>query len=131
MYGKKKDTNQEIEIKPQWISVKEELVNDFFNLADSYSNFTENPSNSAYRKNWVTSLKSLYLKIRLKIINNGNYRELVENMDKFVFKFSSTNLNEKAEYTQKLLQFIEEIGITKVEQEKLDPFEDFERTSFP
>jgi hypothetical protein len=127
----KNQKTPEFEIKPQWVSVKEEIVNDFFNLADSFASYSENPSHSDLKRGWICTLKGLYIKIRLKIKNNEKYNDLVEKMDKYVYGLQPVSLQQQMEFTRQICEFIEEIGLTKVEQEKIDPFENFEQTSYP
>jgi hypothetical protein len=112
------ENNEDFEIKPQWVSVKEELISDFFELSNSFSHFTLTPSSTELKKAWISILKSLYIKVRMKIKNNKDYDKFVEDMDLFVFEFKPVSITEMGIYTKKLCQFIEETGITKVETQK-------------
>jgi len=112
------NTNQSYQISPQWITVKEEFVCAFFDLANSFSNWQVSPSNSELRKSWLKDLKSLYLKIRIKMKRyNEKYKEISEDIDKYVFGMKNFNIASQIEHTKHILGFIEEIGLTKVEQE--------------
>ncbi|HMA69859.1 MAG TPA: hypothetical protein VKN74_08290 [Candidatus Mcinerneyibacterium sp.] len=112
------NNNQKYQISPQWITVKEEFVCSFFDLANSFSSWQVSPSNSDLRKSWMKDLKSLYLKIRIKMQRyNDKYKEISEEIDKYIFGMKSFNIASQIEHTKHILAFIEEIGLTKVEQE--------------
>jgi len=117
--------NNNYSIAPQWVTVKEEMVCSFFDLANSFANWQVNTSDTNARKVWIKELKSLYLKIRLKMKNyNDIYKEYSDEIDKYIFNMNPYSLSVFIEHTKIVLQFIEEIGLTKVEQEALDWRED-------
>lgn len=106
-------------ITPQWVTVKEELICAFFDLANSFSQWQVSPSDTLLKKEWLKNLKSLYLKVRLKMKNyNENYKTISNDIDKYIFDMQPFNLATQINHTKDILAFIEEIGMTKVEQEE-------------
>lgn len=131
-YNKKtKGEEPTMEMSPQWVTVKEEFVASFFDLADSFAKWQEVPSNSQYKTSWLINLRSLYLKLRLKMLSNKGYGQLTLDMDKMIFKMDQrVRLIDKIKYTRDVLKFIEELGLTKVENEKIEPSQNYYQKGF-
>jgi len=127
MQNKKEETN----ITPQWVTVKEELLDDFFNLSDFFSSYLSHPNDITYRKRWITKLRTLYLKCRLKISQRGDYQNFAQQMDRYIRNPQSVKINELIEHTLSLCQYIESTGITSVESESYEPIKEFENSAFP
>jgi len=118
-------------ITPQWITVKEELLNDFFNLSEYFSLWQNNPNDNLNRDRWLNKLRSLYLKCRFKIKNKESFKELSKQMDQYLKRPQRSTFDELINSTLSLCEFIESTGITSVESEALDPLTEFEKAAFP
>ena len=124
-----KSQNETI-ITPQWVTVKETILEDFFELANDFSNWKSKPNSHILTQKWTTSLTSLYLKVRLKVINKTGFEKLNKDMDNYLINPKSLTYSQLIENTIKLCEFIESTGITNVEQETMDPVTDFINKSF-
>jgi len=118
-------------ITPQWITVKEELLNDFFNLSEYFSLWQNNLNDSLNRDQWLNKLRSLYLKCRFKIKKKEKFIKLSEDMDKYLKRPRNSSFDQLIDSTLQLCEFVESTGITSVESEALDPLTEFEKTAFP
>jgi len=122
---------EKLSITPQWVTVKEELLDDFFNLSEFFSSYLSNTNDISYRKRWITKLRTLYIKTRLKISQRADYKNFSQQMDRFIMNPSSVKINELMSHTLMMCQYIESTGITSVESESYEPIKEFEEAAFP
>jgi hypothetical protein len=125
------NNKKETVITPQWVTVKEELLNDFFELSNDFSNWARRPTDKSLTDKWLSSLTALYLKTRGKINQKDNFKELGKELDKYIGDPSKLTYKELIKHTLVLCEYIESTGILDVESERGDPVQDFIISSFP
>jgi len=118
------------QIAPQWVTVKEELLDDFFDLANNLANWKTIPTNGGLIDKLSSSMMSLYLKVRRKIKEKEEFKDLVKDIDSIIKENKNPSYNELIKCSMDLLDYIESTGITNVSTSKLDPITDFIDKSF-
>ena len=122
---------QNTEITPQWVTVKEELLDDFFDLANNLGNWKTKPTNTGLTEKLASSVIALYVKVRRKVKIKKEFEQLSRELDYFILNNINPTGNQLIKISLDLLDFIESTGITTVENEKGDPIKSFEMTAFP
>jgi len=102
-------------ITPQWITVKEELLNDFYDLIEYFTSWQNNPKSLELFHRWINKLKALYMKVRTKIIDSKKFDPLVESMDHLIQTQDNPTYSTIIKLTMDLCEYIERTGITSVE----------------
>ena len=115
------DERVERTVTPQWITVKEELLNDFYDLAEYFSNYQEYPNDSEVMRAWIKKLRSLFLKVktRFKEVNP----EMHKSMEDWLYCRRKFLIKDFVDFTIGIMEYIDNTGITDVRTEKqiLDP----------
>lgn len=119
---------------PQWVTIKEELIADYHELWNHFSNWNSNRGSMILRRYWVTTLFALLGKIRGKLNQDSEFKEDVLIFDSL---FDRDPLSRDPETQTKLIRltrmtnrWMEKSGLYKVEQELMDPLDSYEM-SYP
>lgn len=93
-------------------------IQGFFSIY--YQRLANNEEDSQTYDQWVAELKVLYLRIVSKIKKdpyNKDFAKTIEYMDKIVSEGLTPSLSNLNRATRQLFSFIDEIGLTKIEEQ--------------
>lgn len=116
---KKATTEGETEVRPQWLTVKEEIIYSVYDLSELLAAHLEYPGDREIRHEWLKVLRSHYLKYMAEIQKHN--ADLCSEIERFLRQPSKFNLPDCQDMTLKLIRATHESKITDVSN-KTEPF---------